>query len=83
MESPTAFPYVSGKDREPDRPMQRLALAILMVAAVIGLVVFLASAFRRPADGARPDEEATPMQRVAYFVLIALILYVSIVGATS
>lgn len=63
--------------------MHRLALAILLVAAILGLVAVVASVFRRPADGPRMEEGTTPMQRVAYFVLIALMLYVSIVGATA
>jgi hypothetical protein len=63
--------------------MQRLALAILLVAAVIGLVAVVASAFRRTAGAPGLDEGSTPMQRAAYFVLIALMLYVSIVGATA
>jgi len=60
--------------------MQRLALAILLVAAAIGLVAYIASAFRRSAGGPGLDEGTTPMQYAAYFVLIALMLYVSIAG---
>jgi hypothetical protein len=61
--------------------MQRLALAILMVAALIGLLAYIASAFRRPAGPTGVEDGTTPMQRAAYFVLIALILYVSVFGS--
>lgn len=61
--------------------MQRLALAILMVGALIALLAYIAAAFRRPADGPGVEDRTTPMQRVAYFVLIALMLYVSVMGS--
>jgi len=61
--------------------MQRLALAILLVGALFGLLAYIASAFRRPAGGPGVEDRTTPMQRVAYFVLIALMLYVSIMGS--
>ena len=63
--------------------MQRLALAILLVAALLGLAAYLTVQIRESVG--RRDEEGGPalMQRVAYFVLIALMLYVSIMGAVA
>ncbi|MEM9708416.1 MAG: hypothetical protein AAF871_06440 [Pseudomonadota bacterium] len=61
--------------------MQRLALAILLVAALVGLAAVVFGAMRRATGGPGLDEGVSPMQRVAYFVLIALILYVSIAGS--
>lgn len=61
--------------------MQRLALAIILVGAAVALVAYIASAIRGTAGGPGVEDRTTPMQRVAYFVLIALMLYVSIMGS--
>ncbi|MDJ1007824.1 MAG: hypothetical protein QNJ13_08365 [Paracoccaceae bacterium] len=63
--------------------MQRLALAILLVAALVGLVAVLAAGLRKAAGGPGFEDGTTPMQKVAYAVLIALMLYVSIMGAAA
>lgn len=63
--------------------MQRLALAIILVVALLGLLASLGVAFRKVAGGPGMREEATPMQRAAYFVLLALIVYVSVMGARA
>jgi hypothetical protein len=66
--------------------MQRLVLAVLFVGAAIAVAAVAVRGARR-AWGA-VDEAASGhergghiMQRLAFFVLIALILYVSILGA--
>lgn len=61
--------------------MQRLALAILLVAALIGLAGYLTAGLRKSIPSRVEEGGPALMQRVAYFVLIALILYVSIMGA--
>lgn len=63
--------------------MQRLVLAVLLVAALIGLVAYIGAAFRKSAGGPVLEHEGTPMQKVAYFVLIALMIYVSVMGASA
>lgn len=61
--------------------MQRLVLALLFVAAVIGLAAWVLRGLRGTAGGPKVDDGTTPMQRVAYFVLIALMLYVAVAGS--
>lgn len=65
--------------------MQRLALALILVAVAIVAAVAAVGAMRRAwgaVDGTlhdrRPRGEA--MQKVAFMLLVALILYVSVLG---
>ena len=64
--------------------MQRLVLAILIVAFAAFALVAVAGAARR-VWGSKGGGEPTHwggdvMQRVSFFLLIALILYVSVLG---
>ena len=61
--------------------MQRLALAVLLVGAVIALVTYMTADLRKTTAGRDRGDGQSLMQRVAYFVLIALIVYVSVMGA--
>lgn len=65
--------------------MYRLVLAVLAVALVLALLAAAITALRRslgsgtvPGDDAGFGEDA--MQRLAFFLLVALILYVSVTG---
>jgi NADH:ubiquinone oxidoreductase subunit 6 (subunit J) len=65
--------------------MARLALAAILVIVVVGAVaVFMAglTSMRRAkgAGDAVDSREDSPMQKVSFFLLIALILYVSASG---
>jgi len=65
--------------------MQRLALAVILVAvavAAVGIAAGVARATWRSVDGAVRDEGrgGELMQKLAFFLLIALILYVSTLG---
>lgn len=65
--------------------MARLALAAIFVLVVVGLAaIFIAglNSLRRTAGAGGPLDvtEGTAMQKVAFFLLIALILYVSASG---
>ncbi|GEM_PF-6323989 len=65
--------------------MQRLALAVIfatVAVAAIGLAAAVARATWRNVDGAMRDEGrgGELMQKLAFFLLIALILYVSTLG---
>ena len=65
--------------------MYRLVLAVLVVALVLALLAAAITALRRslrmettPGGEAGFGEDA--MQRLAFFLLVALILYVSVTG---
>ncbi len=62
--------------------MQRLVVAFLLVAVVVALGFALISVFRR-ASTAPGDAVSTvsPMQRISFFLLSALIVYVAVAGA--
>lgn len=65
-------------------PMQRLVLAILIVACAAFALVAVAGAARRvwgSKGGGEPMRRGGDvMQRISFFLLIALILYVSVLG---
>lgn len=63
--------------------MYRFVLALVLVLALVGLLASVIADIRKATMG--PDETggASLMQKVAYFVLIALMLYVSIMGASA
>lgn len=61
--------------------MQRLALAVLLVGALIALAAYMTADLRKTASDRDRGGGQSLMQRVAYFVLIALIVYVSVMGA--
>ena len=60
--------------------MIRLALAVILVGALVGGLALAALALQRSVAGLDSENGSNLMQRAAYFVLIALMLYVSIVG---
>ncbi len=60
--------------------MVRLALAVILVVALLGGLALAAMALQRGLAGVDSGNGTNLMQRAAYFVLIALMLYVSIVG---
>lgn len=60
--------------------MVRLALAVLLVAGLIASIAFVAASLRKSLVAVGEDDGAKPMQRAAYFVLVALMLYVSLAG---
>ncbi len=60
--------------------MIRLALAAFVLVALVGGLALVATAFERSVAGLDSGNGSKLMQRAAYFVLIALMLYVSIVG---
>jgi Na+/H+ antiporter NhaC len=64
--------------------MARLALATIMVIVVVGAVaIFVAglTSMRRTRGAGEADvREGSAMQKVSFFLLIALILYVSASG---
>ena len=65
--------------------MHRLALAIIFVAVVASLIALLArSVARRLEDRGEASAVATGdnMQKAAFFLLLCLILYVSVGGAS-
>lgn len=66
--------------------MQRLVLAVLFVGLAVAAVAAILRGLRRATAGAGEtgpglDREGFTMQRLAFFVLIALIFYVSVLGA--
>lgn len=86
MASVICFPYVERNcERDRLRDMQRLVLAAVIAAILAGLIVFLVRSARRlAADGvARVEREpGSAMQRVAFVLLLCLIVYVSFSGAS-
>lgn len=63
--------------------MQRLALAILLVAALAGLAAVAVAGLGRilaPAADSGHGPEGGAMQKVAFALLMALILYVAFLG---
>jgi hypothetical protein len=65
--------------------MQRLALAIIAVAIVTSLIALLARSVARSfedKDGLSAVATGDTMQKAAFFVLLCLILYVSVSGAS-
>ena len=65
--------------------MQRLALALILVAVLIVTAIVLLAGLRRvlqgPSSVSVPAHRATGMQKTAFGLLIALILYVAFQGA--
>lgn len=66
-------------------PMQRLVLAVLLVGLAIAVAAFFVRGMTRtvPSVGIRSEDGERgggTVQRLAFFVLVALILYVSVVG---
>lgn len=67
--------------------MQRLALAAIFVAILAGLALAVLRAVsarmaERPESGAVVRRKESGVQKVAFFVLLCLILYVSMTGAS-
>lgn len=65
--------------------MQRLALAIIAVAIVAGMAAVLVRAAARGIERASGSDALTTgdtMQKAAFFLLLCLILYVSLNGAS-
>jgi hypothetical protein len=65
--------------------MQRLILAILLVALAAAALAFVASRIARavsPSDGSSPVATRSSMQKIAFFLLLCLIIYVSMSGAS-
>ena len=65
--------------------MHRLALAIIVVAIVTGLTALLARSVARSfedKDGISAVATGDNMQKAAFFLLLGLILYVSVSGAS-
>ena len=65
--------------------MQRLVLAILIVALGALLIAFVASRIARlvsPPDGSAPVATRSAMEKVSFFLLICLMVYVSMSGAS-
>ncbi|NND41823.1 MAG: hypothetical protein HKO04_07075 [Silicimonas sp.] len=65
--------------------MQRLVLAVVLVAVAAAAVGFVISRVSRAFDG--PDENGAvetrnPMQKISFFLLLCLILYVAMSGAS-
>ncbi|NNL35396.1 MAG: hypothetical protein HKP29_09200 [Silicimonas sp.] len=65
--------------------MQRLVLAVVLVAVAAAAVGFVISRVARAFDG--PDENRAvearnPMQKISFFLLLCLILYVAMSGAS-
>ena len=65
--------------------MARLALAAILVLVVVGMTTVFLAGLRsiRRSEGAGTAlvvTEGSPMQKVSFFLLIALILYVSVSG---
>ncbi|MBT8456045.1 MAG: hypothetical protein HKO95_11480 [Rhodobacteraceae bacterium] len=64
--------------------MQRLVLAVLILAGLIALLAVVMAGLRavlapkEPADGIKGDDM---LQKVAFFLLLALIAYVATTGA--
>jgi hypothetical protein len=62
--------------------MTRLVLAVLVVAALAALLAILALGLRATvAHASAPGSEASAVQKVAFALLAALILYVAFQGA--
>lgn len=65
--------------------MQRLALAIIAVAIVAGIAALVVRAAARGierAGGSAAVTTGSAMQKAAFFLLLCLILYVSVNGAS-
>ncbi|NNE81997.1 MAG: hypothetical protein HKN18_17140 [Silicimonas sp.] len=65
--------------------MQRLALAIIVVAVVTSLIALLARSVARSLEskgGVSTMATGEMMQKAAFFLLLCLILYVSVSGAS-
>ena len=65
--------------------MQRLALALLFVSIAITLIAFLMRSLTRRVENSGGFSAMTTggmMQKVAFFMLLCLIVYVSVSGAS-
>ena len=65
--------------------MQRLVLAVLFVAAIVAIGTVLARGAARMlerSDRSLPVARGAPMQRVAFLLLLGLMVYASMIGAS-
>lgn len=63
--------------------MQRLALAVILLAVVVALAAFGAMAARRALDGMDERiEDGRGMQRISFVLLVALTVYVAFAGGS-
>lgn len=65
--------------------MQRLVLAVLLVALAAAVVAFAASRIARavnPPEGTAVVGGRSSMQKIAFFLLLCLMIYVSMSGAS-
>ena len=65
--------------------MQRLALAVLFVTLAIAVVAYLAGRFSRARDSRAVSDAVSTgdaMQRVSFFLLMCLMIYVTMNGAS-
>ena len=64
-----------------NKVMQRLVLAVLLLALLVGLVTALAKAIGRTRSVSGTEiSESHPMPKISFFLLLALIIYVSASG---
>ena len=64
--------------------MTRLVLALVIVMALIAGLVVLVLGVRSAVNEAAPQGDAnSQMQKIAYALLVALILYVAFLGGTA
>ena len=85
MASLQSIPYVAPYETGTTRYMQRLVLAVLFLAIVAGLVALLFRGAKEMADrtgGTAAFTTGGSMQRVAFFLLLCLMIYVSVSGAS-
>ena len=65
--------------------MQRLVLAIVLVAVAAAVVGFIISRLAKAFDGPGDSGDAAarnPMQKISFFLLLCLIIYVAMSGAS-
>lgn len=65
--------------------MQRLVLVLVLIAAIAAIVTIAARAIRRISEdpgGTSAAQAGGAMQKLSFFLLLCLILYVSLSGAS-
>jgi hypothetical protein len=85
MASKSRITYVDGTDRGYLQEMQRFALALIAAVVVVGLATVLLRSAARSIERVAGNEALSSggtMQKAAFFLLLCLIMYVSISGAS-